>query len=142
MVVNGRTEATVTQAVDEIRKKHPEARRERSAASLSKADAGEAAVRRFEKVDVLANTFEPKPFAEILDADWSAMIEAKSMSGARLSRRWLPRMLAAGGRRIIFISSESAMNIPRSCFMRAGQRQGRRRSRAARRKLGRRPQSP
>jgi len=97
LVVNGRTEARVTQAVDEIRKKHPEARRERSAASLSKADAAEAAVRRFEKVDVLANTFEPKPFAEILDADWSAMIEAKSMSGARLSRRWLPRMLAQVG---------------------------------------------
>ena len=66
-------------------------------------------------MDVLVNnlgTYEPKPFEQITDADWLAIIETNFLSGVRLSRHYLPRMKAAGWGRIIFISSESAVNIP------------------------------
>ena len=54
----------------------------------------------------------PRPFEEITDAEWSAIIETNFISGVRLSRYYLARMKAAGWGRIIFISSESAVNIP------------------------------
>src|SRR5439155_5575486 len=55
--------------------------------------------------------YEPKPFEQISDDDWHAIIDTNFMSGVRLSRHYLPRMTAANWGRIIFISSESAMNI-------------------------------
>jgi NAD(P)-dependent dehydrogenase (short-subunit alcohol dehydrogenase family) len=115
VVVNGRTEARVARAVEEIRRQHPAAQVERFVADLSAASAADAAVKRFDAVDILINnlgSFEPKPFEKITDADWNAIIETNFMSGVRLSRGWLPKMKAAGWGRIIFISSESAVNIP------------------------------
>jgi NAD(P)-dependent dehydrogenase (short-subunit alcohol dehydrogenase family) len=67
-------------------------------------------------VDVLVNNvgiFEPKPFAEIPDADWYRFFEVNVMSGVRLSRAYLPGMLKRNWGRIVFISSESALNIPK-----------------------------
>ncbi len=115
VVVNGRTEARVAQAMDEIRKLYPLARVSPFAADLSQAAAADQALRRFERVDILVNNlggFEPKPFEAITDGDWNAIIETNFMSGVRLSRGWLPKMKAAGWGRVIFISSESAVNIP------------------------------
>jgi len=115
VVVNGRTEGRVAQAVDEIRKAHPPARVERLVADLSSAAAAEDALRRFERVDILINNlgaFEPKAFETITDAEWNGIIETNFMSGVRLCRGWLPKMKAAGWGRIIFISSESGVNIP------------------------------
>ena len=59
-----------------------------------------------------AGIFEPKPFFDIPDADWMRFFETNVMSGVRLSRAYMPGMLAANWGRIIFISSESALNIP------------------------------
>ena len=56
--------------------------------------------------------YQVRDFAQITDAEWSAIIETNFLSGVRLSRHYLPRMKAAGWGRIIFISSESAVNIP------------------------------
>ena len=115
VVVNGRTEARVAAAAEEIRRSHASARIEQFAADLSEAGAAEAALARFERVDILVNNlgaFEPKPFEKITDREWSAIIETNFMSGVRLSRGWLAKMKAAGWGRIIFISSESAVNIP------------------------------
>jgi hypothetical protein len=56
--------------------------------------------------------FEPKPFESIPDEDWMRLFEVNVMSGVRLSRHYLPRMKASGWGRIIFISSESAVQIP------------------------------
>jgi NAD(P)-dependent dehydrogenase (short-subunit alcohol dehydrogenase family) len=56
--------------------------------------------------------FEAKAFAEVPDADWSRILEVNLLSGVRLSRHHLPRMLARGAGRILFISSESALQIP------------------------------
>ena len=72
-------------------------------------------IERFPDVEILVNNvgiFEPRPFEEIRDDEWERMIEVNFMSGVRLSRHYLPRMKAAGWGRIIFISSESAVNIP------------------------------
>src|SRR5260221_6188764 len=114
VVVNGRTETRVAEAAEKIRREHPAAELELFAADLSQAGAA-AAAKRFDTVDILVNNlgvYEPKPFEKITDADWHAMIETNFLSGVRLSRGWLPQMKAAGWGRIIFISSESAVNIP------------------------------
>jgi NAD(P)-dependent dehydrogenase (short-subunit alcohol dehydrogenase family) len=115
VIVNGRTTARVSAAVDSIRKSHPNAKCESLVADLARPDATNEAAQRFPAVDVLINNlgvYAPKPFEEIADADWLAIIETNFMSGVRLSRLYLPRMKAANWGRIIFISSESAVNIP------------------------------
>ncbi len=115
VIINGRGEKRVTEAIGAIRADNPSATLEALALDLSKADAAMEATRRFPDVDVLVNnlgTYEPKPFEQITDADWLAIIETNFLSGVRLSRHYLPRMKAADWGRIIFISSESAVNIP------------------------------
>jgi NAD(P)-dependent dehydrogenase (short-subunit alcohol dehydrogenase family) len=115
VVVNGRTEARVSESIASIRKSHPNARLEPFAADLANPEAAIEAARRFPSIDILINNlgvYEPKPFEQITDNDWRAIIEANFMSGVRLSRRYLPGMKAANWGRIIFISSESAVSIP------------------------------
>ena len=66
-------------------------------------------------VDILVNNigiFEPKPFEEIPDGDWMRFFETNVLSGVRLTRRYLPGMRARNWGRIVFISSESALQIP------------------------------
>ncbi len=70
---------------------------------------------RFQRIDVLVNNlgvYEPKPFEKITDEEWHAIIETNFFSGLRLSRTFLPGMLNRNWGRIIFISSESAIQIP------------------------------
>ncbi len=115
VIVNGRTEARVKAAVDEIQHAHPSAHVEPFAGNLAEAGVAASALARFRAIDILVNNlgvYQVKPFEQITDADWSAIIETNFMSGVRLSRGWLPGMKAAGWGRIIFISSESAVNIP------------------------------
>ncbi|MGO4880481.1 MAG: SDR family NAD(P)-dependent oxidoreductase [Bryobacteraceae bacterium] len=115
VVVNGRTDARVAAACDAIRKEHTGAQLESFAGDLSRPDAADTVCQRFADIDILINnlgTYEVKPFEEISDSDWQAIIETNFMSGVRLSRFYLPRMKAAGWGRIVFISSESAVNIP------------------------------
>jgi NAD(P)-dependent dehydrogenase (short-subunit alcohol dehydrogenase family) len=114
-IVNGRTEARVKAAVDEIRQAHPLAQVEQFAGNLAEAGTAASVVRRFPAIDILVNNlgiYQVKPFEQITDTEWSSMIETNFMSGVRLSRAWLPKMKAAGWGRVIFISSESAVNIP------------------------------
>jgi NAD(P)-dependent dehydrogenase (short-subunit alcohol dehydrogenase family) len=115
VIVNGRTEARVSEGIASIRKSHPNAKLEPFVANLANAEAAIEAARRFSSIDILVNSlgvYEPKPFEQITDDDWRAIIETNFMSGVRLSRPYLSRMKAANWGRIIFISSESAMNIP------------------------------
>ena len=115
VIINGRTEQRVAAAMSSLRASVPKARLEPLALDLSKAEAVTEATKRFPEVSILVNNlgiYEPKPFEDITDADWSAVIETNFMSGVRLSRHHLPRMKAAGWGRIIFVSSESAVNIP------------------------------
>lgn len=115
VIVNGRTEARVNEAITQLKNLSARAALVPLALDLSQAGAAEETARRFGEVDILVNNlgrYEPKPFEEVTDADWSAMIETNFMSGVRLARHYLPRMKRAGWGRIIFISSESAVNIP------------------------------
>ncbi len=115
VIVNGRTEARVKAAADEIQHAHPSAHVKPFAGNLAEAGVAASALARFPAIDILVNNlgvYQVKPFEQITDADWSAIIETNFMSGVRLSRGWLPGMKAAGWGRIIFISSESAVNIP------------------------------
>ena len=115
VIVNGRTDARVNEAITSIRAEIPSAKLEALALDLSKAQAAAEAGERFPDIAILVNNlgvYAPKSFEEITDADWASIIETNFMSGVRLSRYYLPRMRAANWGRIIFISSESAVNIP------------------------------
>jgi NAD(P)-dependent dehydrogenase (short-subunit alcohol dehydrogenase family) len=115
VIVNGRSDERVRSAIERIRAQNPNAQLEPWAADLGGAAGAEEALRRFPEVDVLVNNlgiFEPKPFEEIPDADWLRFFEINVMSGVRLSRAYLPRMKERNWGRIIFISSESGLQIP------------------------------
>jgi len=115
VIVNGRTEARVAEAIASIRAGNPSARLETLALDLSKADAATETIKRFPDVDILVNNlgvYQVQPFEQITDAEWLAIIETNFLSGVRLARHYLPRMKTTGCGRIIFISSESAVNIP------------------------------
>ena len=115
VIVNGRTTARVDAAVSVIRQSHPEAKVEGLAADLATAEGAAEAIRRYPAVDILVNNlgvYGPKPFEEITDADWQSIIETNFLSGVRLCRHYLPGMKTRGHGRILFISSESAVNIP------------------------------
>src|SRR3989454_8785766 len=115
VIINGRSESRVTGAVAKIRQKYPHAKLETLAGDLSKAEVVKQATSRFPHVDILINNlgiYELKTFEDTSDEDWMAMIETNFMSGVRLSRHYLPKMRAKNWGRIVFISSESAINIP------------------------------
>jgi NAD(P)-dependent dehydrogenase (short-subunit alcohol dehydrogenase family) len=115
VIVNGRTEERVEQAIRSIRTAHPQARVEGLAADLANADGVRVAVERLPDTDILVNNlgiFEPKPFQEIPDEDWFHFFEVNVMSGVRLCRAYLPGMKTRNWGRVVFISSESAVQIP------------------------------
>jgi NAD(P)-dependent dehydrogenase (short-subunit alcohol dehydrogenase family) len=115
VVVNGRTDARVNAALEKIRRLHKTADLKGIAADLGAAAGIESFVQQVPHADILINNlgiFEPKPFAEIPDADWLRFFEVNVLSGVRLSRHYLPGMLKKNWGRIIFISSESAFQIP------------------------------
>jgi len=116
VIVNGRTDERVAEAIDKIRKRHPEAKLKAFAGDLSQAGEVNEVVYRFPRIDVLVNnlgTYEVKPFDQITDEDWHKIIETNFFSGVRLSRAYLPIMLNHNWGRIIFISSESGVQIPK-----------------------------
>jgi NAD(P)-dependent dehydrogenase (short-subunit alcohol dehydrogenase family) len=116
VVVNGRTQAKVDAAAAAIAKAVPGSKVRGVAADVSTAEGCKAVVAALPDVDILVNNagiFEPKGFLEIPDADWSRFFDVNVMSGVRLSRAYLPAMLKRNWGRIVFISSESALNIPK-----------------------------
>ncbi len=115
VIVNGRTEDRVDQAIKSIRTSYPQASVRGLAADLGNADGVRGAVQRCPEVDILVNNlgiFDPKPFEKIPDEEWFRFFEVNVMSGVRLSRSYLPGMKKRNWGRIVFISSESAVQIP------------------------------
>src|SRR3954453_20109939 len=115
VIVNGRSEKAVAEAKANIKQTLPDARIESFPGDLSTAAAAEALFQRFPLVDVLVNNlgiFEPKPFEDISDEEWRRFFEVNVLSGVRLSRAYLPGMKQRNWGRIVFISSESAINTP------------------------------
>jgi NAD(P)-dependent dehydrogenase (short-subunit alcohol dehydrogenase family) len=115
VIVNGRTDKRVESAINEIVKKSPQAKVVGIAADMSTAEGAAKTIQKFPQVDILVNNmgiFEPKPFFDIPDADWIRFFEANVLSGIRLARHYTPLMVKKGWGRVIFISSESAVQIP------------------------------
>ena len=113
--VNGRTQERVDRAIAAIRLHAGSAKVDGIAADFSSSAGAEAVIGKLPAVDVLVNNvgiFEPKSFAEITDADWYRFFEVNVMSGVRLARHYLAGMLKKNWGRILFISSESAVQIP------------------------------
>jgi NAD(P)-dependent dehydrogenase (short-subunit alcohol dehydrogenase family) len=116
VIVNGRTASRVDEALQKLQKAGVRGRVEGFAADLGTSDGVSQITAKFPDVEILVNNlgiFEPKPFEQIPDADWFRFFEVNVLSGVRLSRFYLPRMLERGWRRIVFISSESALQIPK-----------------------------
>ncbi len=114
VIVNGRSQASVDEVVARLRA-IPGHDVLGFAGDLSTAAAAEELAGRHPGVEILVNNlgiFEPKPFEEIADADWVRFFEVNVLSGVRLARLYLPAMRRADWGRIIFISSESAVQIP------------------------------
>jgi NAD(P)-dependent dehydrogenase (short-subunit alcohol dehydrogenase family) len=111
VVVNGRTQAAVTEAVSKIGQGALG-----FAGDLSDAAKAAELARKYPDVDILVNNlgiFEAKPFEEIPDEDWRRFFDVNVLSGVRLARAYLPGMKRRDWGRIIFISSESAVQIPK-----------------------------
>jgi NAD(P)-dependent dehydrogenase (short-subunit alcohol dehydrogenase family) len=115
VIVNGRSEKSVAEATKQIDRAVPKAMVKGFVGDLSIAASAETLLQRFPLVDILVNNlgiFEPKPFEDIPDEDWRRFFEVNVLSGVRLSRAYLPGMKERNWGRIIFISSESAINTP------------------------------
>lgn len=115
VVINGRTEERVRAAVASITEQVPDARVRGIAADMGTAEGAARVVREAPEIDVLVNNvgiFAPAAFEAIPDADWMRFFEVNVMSGVRLSRAYLPGMRARDWGRIVFVSSESAVQIP------------------------------
>jgi NAD(P)-dependent dehydrogenase (short-subunit alcohol dehydrogenase family) len=114
VIVNGRTQNAVDRAVESIAAASGN-KPLGFAGDLSDAAQAEALARAFPNVEILVNNlgiFEPKPFEEIPDADWQRFFDVNVLSGVRLARLYLPAMRRANWGRVIFISSESGIQIP------------------------------
>ncbi|WP_396289689.1 SDR family NAD(P)-dependent oxidoreductase [Curtobacterium sp. KT1] len=115
VIVNGREEARVEAAVDRLRRDHPGATVSGIAADFGDPGAVTRLLGSLDAVDVLVNNvglFGLAAFESIADEDWSRYFEVNVMSGVRLSRHLLGGMLERGWGRIVFIGSESGVNVP------------------------------
>jgi len=114
-IVNGRTEQRVTSAMRSIQQRLPKAKVEGFAGDLATAEGFNALKAKYPKLDILVNNlgiFNPQPFEDITDEEWRRFFEVNVLSGVRLSRYYLPIMKEKDWGRIIFISSESGIQIP------------------------------
>lgn len=114
VIINGRTEAKISAAVQRIASETG-ARTVGLSADLGNAEGAAKLAEKTGRIDILVNNvgiFEPVPFLEIDDHDWFRLFEVNVMSGVRLTRALLPSMLERNFGRVIFISSESGVQIP------------------------------
>src|ERR1700692_4382489 len=109
VIVNGRTQQRVDEAVKKSRAAHG------IAADLGTEAGAAKVIAQFPAVDILVNNlgiFEPKPFDQITDDDWRRFFEVNVLSGVRLSRHYIGSMRQKNWGRIVFVSSESGLQIP------------------------------
>jgi len=116
VILNGRSAEGVEAALARLRDTVPEASAEGIAADAATAAGAEAIFARVPTVDILVNNlgiYEQKPFFDIPDGDWLRFFETNVLSGIRMARRYAPLMRERSWGRILFVSSESGLNIPR-----------------------------
>ena len=115
VVVSGRTQPRVDEAIAAITGTTPDARVSGVAADLGTSQGAQALIAAVPATDILVNNlgiFEPKAFFDIPDEDWLRFFEVNVLSGVRLARHYAPGMAQRGWGRIQFISSESGVQIP------------------------------
>jgi len=115
VIINGRTTTKVERAVASLQNEFPDRTVSGIAADLSKAEETDHLLRQLPAIDILINNagiFELKEFKDITDDEWMHIFQLNVMSGVRLSRHLLPGMLQRNFGKILFISSESGVNIP------------------------------
>lgn len=115
VIVNGRTQERVNQALEILEQSVPNAKLQGIAADLGTKAGVELLLQQVPEVNILVNNlgiYGSQAFEDISDEEWMNILEVNVMSGVRLSRHYLPLMLKKDWGRIIFISSESALNIP------------------------------
>ncbi|MEH2403828.1 SDR family NAD(P)-dependent oxidoreductase [Nostoc sp.] len=115
VIVNGRSEERVAQAIDKIKQSTPDAKVSGVVADVGTVSGVEQLFQKVPHVDILINNvgiYEPKTFFNITDEDWLKILEVNVLSGVRLSRQYLQKQLEQNWGRIIFISSESGIQIP------------------------------
>ena len=115
VVVTGRTQKRVDEAIDSIRQQVADAKLSGVAADLGTREGAAQLIAAVPQTDILVNNlgiFEPKAFFDIPDEDWQNVFEVNVMSGVRLSRHYAQGMARRGWGRIQFISSESGVQIP------------------------------
>jgi NAD(P)-dependent dehydrogenase (short-subunit alcohol dehydrogenase family) len=116
VVVNGRGDARVNKAVREIRDAFPDAEISGVAADLSTAEGAERLITQVPDADILVNnlgTAVLRDFIDTTDEDWWSIFQINVLSGVRATRHYLPQMLRRGWGRVVFVSSESGVNIPK-----------------------------
>jgi NAD(P)-dependent dehydrogenase (short-subunit alcohol dehydrogenase family) len=116
VVVNGRSKDRVENAIADIQRTVPHASLSGVAADLATAGGAVSLVVQVEDADILINnvgTTTLKPFVDLTDEDWAGLFDLNVMSGVRLTRHYLPGMVERGWGRVVFISSESALNTPK-----------------------------
>ncbi|TGN18408.1 SDR family NAD(P)-dependent oxidoreductase [Leptospira idonii] len=113
--LHGRSEKNVNEALEKIRSLFPNSKLQGVSADLNQEEGIEEIKRKIPELDILINNagyFEPKPFFEIGREDWKQMFDTNVLSGARLTQIYLEGMIRRNEGRVIFVSSESALNIP------------------------------
>ncbi|MEN9689373.1 MAG: hypothetical protein RI998_1370 [Pseudomonadota bacterium] len=113
--INGRSQGSVDAALKRLQSAFPDATLQGVATDAGTAAGCALLVKALPRVDILVNNlgiFDPKPFEDIPDQDWTRFFETNVMSGVRLSRAYLPRMKQRNQGRIVFISSESGICPP------------------------------
>ena len=116
IILNGRDKGRTERAATAVKDAVPGASVRAAAADVGTAAGCEALARAAGETDILINNagiFEPKDFFQISDADWLRFYEINVLSGVRLSRALMPGMLKRNWGRIVFISSESGLQIPK-----------------------------
>ncbi|MGH8383835.1 SDR family NAD(P)-dependent oxidoreductase [Pseudomonas sp.] len=117
VIINGRSQASVTAAIEALRNKaqSPTGELIGFVADLSDPKEIERLYKEHPHVDIVVNNlgvYGAASFEEITDEQWLKIFEVNVLSGVRLSRQYLPTMKKRGWGRIVFISSESAIQIP------------------------------
>jgi NAD(P)-dependent dehydrogenase (short-subunit alcohol dehydrogenase family) len=115
VIINGRTEEKIDAALKRLKQEIPAAEVSGIAADFTDVNAINKLIALLPDIDILVNNvgiFDLRPFFDTQDSDWERFFEVNVMSGVRLSRALLPKMLEKNWGRVIFISSESGINIP------------------------------
>ena len=114
--LNGRSKESVETALQKLRSEFPKANLVGVIADLQKKEEAEKLYKEVPQVDILVNNlgiFETKPFFEISDEEWQRFFDVNVMSAIRMSRHYTPGMVHRKWGRVMFMSSESAIQIPK-----------------------------